>query len=1059
MNLRIYTSKEDSINFSRSFSTKLYPKFERSTFLFVDFSINESHKDVLQIQVFYSENGFFYTKFNSENLIRHAFGKWDQLNFMLARDKNKPLHPLFIFDFPLDNSKSPYDATFANVNGELHILSKIYNLSDEHFKILKKSYKLYRIKGVDYTLFDFGNCFSFMDKFLNNIEVILNGVEFILNDSDELIINPIPLDSIRKREDDYKFCMVCGKKLDSTINNNLLEFSRRFPARCEDCLKQIYALDLYNKLNEGSISTNMLSISEMRYLWDIKGLFEYNFKILKDYGFLKPFSDDIYKLYLNDDINETFNSLLNPIEEEQEEESKSKSALDDYFGFTDDKEKPKCRICGEEIEEDDGTDICSSCFDKQMSIEKIHKLIEFVKPGSGFSKSTLIDKGINHIDLDIIISDLEEQGLLKYDSDDLIILANKPKLNEFIKEYSDSDEYLLESTDEGLISTLVIYQDDLKDEKSLDKAINFIDYQEYIEFSSNSRIDGWYLTLKKEGKEVSHKLFYKPFKAKLAAVKYLGEIGIIKIADFDKDIDFDYEPKPKKKSKDKNKYAPPEEGRGQKYNRRCPVCGREFVSYKKKKGTLCSSCVSKYGFFEKKALDGIIKGTYDKGLLSNILLFREEGNSNLEISKKLNLEHDFLIKPLIKFLSDDDLLNRISDNLSEKEIIETEEASVKDTEVLFEESKEEISTDSNESKGDLSQEEIIPEETEKKKNRTCPICKNTFVPRANQKYCNDCKSKFSPLELGVLYDIEQGKYAEETAIEIAKLKQEGRSNQQISNILKLSHPNVITPILNFLLKDANLSERKDESLENTDLSEHKEEDSNIKLKICPICNEEFTPKSRNGLDLCCSDCRNKYTHTEITLLVGVKKGLYTEELADKFLKLKNSGFSNKYVSEKYDIPATLINPIIHYFKDNANEVEGISFHENLSKWLVNVKDNGKTIHLGFYDTKDEAVLARDKYYNPDNQSNKGDEDKLVKQLFYKECGNNYSKIILKGIISDKDRVSIFNFISFINCNLNKLLCEKQKDGNYNLLLDIDIENRRLNSALKDLKRLGWENAK
>ena len=62
-------------------------------------------------------------------------------------------------------------------------------------------------------------------------------------------------------------------------------------------------------------------------------------------------------------------------------------------------------------------------------------------------------------------------------------------------------------------------------------------------------------------------------------------------------------------------------------------------------------------------------------MLSNILFFREEGDSDLDIAKKLNIDHDFLIKPLIKFLSDDDLLNRISENLNEKDSsgINTEE--------------------------------------------------------------------------------------------------------------------------------------------------------------------------------------------------------------------------------------------------------------------------------------------------------------------------------------------------------------------------------------------------
>ena len=127
--------------------------------------------------------------------------------------------------------------------------------------------------------------------------------------------------------------------------------------------------------------------------------------------------------------------------------------------------------------------------------------------------------------------------------------------------------------------------------------------------------------------------------------------------------------------------------------------------------------------------------------------------------------------------------------------------------------------------------------------------------------------------------------------------------------------------------------------------------------------------------------------------------------------------------------------------------------------MVKVEDKGKIINLGFYETKEEAISARNKYHNPVIQSEKEEEDKLVKQLFQKDDGDNYTKIFLKGIISEKDRVSIFNFISFINCNLNKLLCEKLEDNHYDFMLDIDIEKSRVKSALKDLKLLGWEDAK
>ncbi|WP_405323847.1 hypothetical protein [Methanobrevibacter sp.] len=940
MNLRLYTTKEDSENFSKSFSTKLYPKFERSTFLFVDFSLNKSQKDVFKIQVFYSENGFFYTKFISKEIIRHAFGKWNQLNFMLARDKNKPLTPLFIFDFPLNNSKSSYDAAFANINGNLHILSKIYDLSDEHFKLLKKSYKLYKVKGKNHVYFDFGNCFSFIDKFLNNLETILGDVDFKLNDSDELIINPIPLDSIRKREDNYKFCMICGKKLESTLNKNLLELSRKFPARCENCLKKIYALDLYYKLNEGSISTNMLSTSELEYMWDEEGLFEYNFKLLKDYGFLKPFSDDIYKLYLNEDINEAFGSLLNPIEE-KEEESKSRSALDDYFGFTDDKEKPKCRICGEEMEEDDGTDICSNCFDKQMSIEKIHKLLEYVKPGTGFNKSSLIEKGFNNIDLDIIIADLEDNGLLRYDSDDLIILANRTKLNEFIREYSDSEEYIIKINEEE-IPKLNIYDEYLKSEETLDKAINLIDYQNFVECYYNHENSDWIVTLKKEGHIFLSQNFATPYQAKLMAVRYLGEIGIV----------------------------------------------------------------------------NIIKDNFDSKFENNHVL--REPTEIKDAKTEVNLELSEESKDIgPKKDSDVSIKSNVSDN----------------------------------------------------KYKKCVICGNEIIHKdyaTNRKYCDECKNKYKPSELSALVGIKEGKYTKETVNSIKKLKMEGKTNTQIAYKLGIPNP-LITPILRHYPTD-NAS-----SL--SFVSEEKKESNNS--KVCPICKKTFEEKKRGSGQKYCDDCKSKFTPTEIQVLIGINEGKYNTELANRLKNLKELGFTNTFISSEENIPLTLVTPIIHILLDDDKKIDGISFNKKLSKWFVYTKVNKEYINLGFYKTKEEAILARNKYFDvhPYKENfNKLDssveeteeeiekieeetQNESVKQLFQKDCGDNYSKIFLKGIISEKDRVSIFNFISFINCNLNKLLCEKLEDDNYDFMLDIDIEKSRLKSALKDLKLLGWENGK
>ena len=101
---------------------------------------------------------------------------------------------------------------------------------------------------------------------------------------------------------------------------------------------------------------------------------------------------------------------------------------------------------------------------------------------------------------------------------------------------------------------------------------------------------------------------------------------------------------------------------------------------------------------------------------------------------------------------------------------------------------------------------------------------------------------------------------------------------------------------------------------------------------------------------------------------------------------------------------------------NTENDEGVSFNNNLSKWIVKVEENGKIINLGFYDNKEDAILARNKYVNYTNKTveeeiaiQKTDEEpqviiqthedpieeELVKQMFYKDIGKNYSKIILQ----------------------------------------------------------------
>lgn len=45
-------------------------------------------------------------------------------------------------------------------------------------------------------------------------------------------------------------------------------------------------------------------------------------------------------------------------------------------------------------------------------------------------------------------------------------------------------------------------------------------------------------------------------------------------------------------------------------------------------------------------------------------------------------------------------------------------------------------------------------------------------------------------------------------------------------------------------------------------------------------------------------------------------------------------------------------------KNNKSGVPGVSFHKSTQKWRAQIKVNGETIYLGLYETKDDAITAR-----------------------------------------------------------------------------------------------------
>ena len=317
MNFKILPFSEEikmySNDFTKNLKSYLNPTNDiiniRSTFLYVNMGLGGKY-DVINAQVIYSRNARYYLiKLQDNDLIRYAFGKYDQLNFQLAKMETSPLQPLFIFDFSLNHSREPYEAVFAKVNKKIHILSKVYGLTDKNIETLNLKYKLYQLEDADYTLIDFGNI-NKIKKFFKVLDEITENLNFEVEESKNVLtINRHSLNSLAKRDttSPYKYCMVCGSKLEKTFHTALFDLSLRFPARCESCLEKIYALELYYGIHDEFSKSTTISHSELESKWE--DLLEYNLKLMTDYEFFEPFIEGVYKVHANDDIIDMFSQL------------------------------------------------------------------------------------------------------------------------------------------------------------------------------------------------------------------------------------------------------------------------------------------------------------------------------------------------------------------------------------------------------------------------------------------------------------------------------------------------------------------------------------------------------------------------------------------------------------------------------------------------------------------------------------------------------------------------------------------------------------------------------
>lgn len=1263
MNFKILSLTEEIRKYSNYFTNNLkhyfnptkYSRNIHSTFLYVNMDISGKY-NVINTQVIYSTKvGYYLVKLQDKVNIRYAFGKYDMLNFQLARKESSPLQPLFIFDFSLNYKAEPYDAVFAKINKKVHILSKVYGLSDRNIEILNLKYKVYQIEDADYALIDFGHI-NKPKKFFKTLEEITDGLKFKFDESEVgLKINDFCLNSIAERDSssNYNYCMVCGSKLEKTIHLALFDLSMRFPARCEACLEKIYSLGLYYDIYDEFSSSNTISHSELENKWD--DLLDYNLKLLTENEFLEPFLEGLYKVRANENIVSVYSPLLKPIEEETEEIETLRicSVCGDYFYSGDqssnsdicpnclekqDTEK-KCKICGNPLDSTDAlfdSDICSDCKEKRYCIELLYDLLQYVKPGSAFTKDSLIEKGLKHFELEVIIDNLSKYGLLVDDNENLLILETQHNLNEFIEMYSDNlPDDLIISDDDNYPKQTILSK--YLNEDSLDKVFNLIDYQKYVESKQDNKTGDWLLIYKKDGNSISFMRFKTPFEAKMAAIRYLDEHNIISIVVEEKEDIFKSGNKilicpvcgkefftksmfSQKYCDECNKYSHSEksvligihQGKytnqtaidiknllNQEFSKKdiakklklenpsfinpilkyllpldyevideptnsepsfeksCPVCGKNFTSKGKFNTSqkYCDECNSKYDTFEKSALIGINEGIYTTDMAIQIKSLLDSGMSKSKIISKFKLKNTSMINPILKFLlqeSEDFIgdelevegvfedINKLKhcavcgktfiepknitnqkfcDDCKHKydpfelrtlvainEGLYDEDLAIEINDLLKQDyTKVAIGKKLNIDDSSINSilkfllpKHIKPNKSkikeDSKKVKICQVCGNEFIEAkqvSGQKYCENCKKKYSLSEISVLVGINNGEYTVETAKEIRKLQLAGFSNQKISYKLGISSP-LVGPILKFIPVD-------DDELD--DIKEYAH-----KIKNCLICDEEFIEPKNVSSQKYCQKCKDKYNTHEQNVLVGVKNGKYNDNTAIKIDKLKDQGKSNKSISKSLNIPVGIVTSLRDILLPNNNlkVTDGIFYNEEIGKYFVNIKNNDKTC-VGLFTSEEEAISEKTKFLatnevhmETDDQikdstgdglniekiydkwfvyednklldifENEGDANNFCKffnslkksssnpnkQLYKREDKSNLN-IVLKGVISDKDRLSLIMFISTFDCDINKISCDKLEDGFYNVLFDFDLEKYNINNAMINLNAMGW----
>ena len=95
----------------------------------------------------------------------------------------------------------------------------------------------------------------------------------------------------------------------------------------------------------------------------------------------------------------------------------------------------KCVICGNPLDKDSKGNKCFDCLDKELTVLKLKKLLEFIQPSETFYEEDLLDLGYTKGQIRIITFKLDKHDLISINWDGSFQLKDYSTINNFINKW------------------------------------------------------------------------------------------------------------------------------------------------------------------------------------------------------------------------------------------------------------------------------------------------------------------------------------------------------------------------------------------------------------------------------------------------------------------------------------------------------------------------------------------------------------------------------------------------------------------------------------------------